>query len=165
MLSRVRDRTRAVRAEIILVDRPSLFNLCREIPQDVLLVRTEHPVPLPRLLYAGLLASRARTIVWCPHADLIPAVNLADSTVLIGRQHCVVSGTPQLRHRTVSRHRADRLVSSRIAVPEPDAPPLSRVVRVATGNGSIRRKAIVYLGRSSRVYRRPPVDDEATRVR
>ena len=39
-LSRIRDRTRGLRAEIILIDRPSVLDLCREIPRDVLVVRT-----------------------------------------------------------------------------------------------------------------------------
>jgi glycosyltransferase involved in cell wall biosynthesis len=90
MLSRLRDRTRNLRAEIILVDRPSAIGLCGELPSDILLVLTERRLSLPRLLHAGLSASRGDIIVWCPHADLIPAGNIAQSIDLVSRHNTLV---------------------------------------------------------------------------
>jgi glycosyltransferase involved in cell wall biosynthesis len=89
-LSQVRDQTRGLRAEIVLVDRPSLLDLCREIPADVLLVRTERRLPLPRLLYSGILASRGDITVWCPRPGPLPAGDLAGSIDFVSRHDSLV---------------------------------------------------------------------------
>jgi Glycosyl transferase family 2 len=95
MLSHVRDRSCGLRSEIILIDRPSASDLGRSIPGDVLLVRAEHNLPGPRLLYAGILASRGEIIVWCPRADWIPAGDLVGSINYVSRRDVFVLPTYQ----------------------------------------------------------------------
>ena len=92
-LSRIRDRTRGLRAEIILIDRPSVLDLCREIPRDVLVVRTEWRHPLPRLLYSGILASQGEIIVWCPDIQRISLGDLGESIDFVSRHNSLVLPT------------------------------------------------------------------------
>jgi glycosyltransferase involved in cell wall biosynthesis len=108
-LSRVRERTRDLRAEIILVDRPSAIASCREVPGDVLIVRTERRLSLPRLLHAGLSASRGEIIIWCPRADLIPVGNLAESIDFVSRVNALVlaaRGKPVNADESAEQYRA-----------------------------------------------------------
>jgi glycosyltransferase involved in cell wall biosynthesis len=90
VLARIRDNTCGLRAEIIVVDRPPLFDLCRKLPHDVLLVRTERRLPLPRLLHAGVSASGGEIVVWCPFADSIPAGNLEGLIDFVSQQDSLV---------------------------------------------------------------------------
>ena len=100
-LSCVRDQICDLRAEIILVDRPSVIDLCRKVPSDILIVRTERHLPLPRLLYTGLSASRGEIIIWWPLADKIPAGDLARSLEFVSRHNALVLA---MRRKRVSGH-------------------------------------------------------------